>query len=158
MHVFDLFSRSVLSHSVVSTSLLPVDPWTVTNQVPLSMEFSRQDYQSRLPFRTPWDLPDPGTEPASGASPALAGGFLTTSATWEAHSAEGLAHKWLSKWISRDWLFATPRTLQFMKFSGPEYWSGQSTPSPGYLPNPDIEPGSPALQADSLPAGPQGKP
>ena len=158
MHVFDLFSRSVLSHSVVSTSLLPVDSWTVTNQVPLSMEFARQDYQSRLPFPTPWDLPDPGIEPASGASPALAGGFFTTSATGEAHSVEGLAHKWLWKSLSRVWLFATPRTIQFMKFSRPEYWSGQSIPSPGYLPNPDIEPRSPALQADSLPAGPQGKP
>ena len=34
-----------------------------------------------------------------------------------------------------------------------EYWSGLSFPSPGDLPNPGIKPGSPALQADSLPAG-----
>ena len=40
----------------------------------------------------------------------------------------------------------------------PEYWSGQPFPSPEDLPNPGIEPGSPALQADSLPAEPQGKP
>ena len=38
-----------------------------------------------------------------------------------------------------------------MEFSRPEYWSGQPVPSPGDLPDPGIEPGSPALQADSLP-------
>ena len=39
-----------------------------------------------------------------------------------------------------------------------EYWSGQPFPSPGHLLNPGIEPRSPALQVDSLPAEPQGKP
>ena len=58
-----------------------MDSWTVADQVPLSMEFSRQEYQSRLPFPTPGDLPAPVIEPASHASPALAGGFFTTSAT-----------------------------------------------------------------------------
>ena len=45
-----------------------------------------------------------------------------------------------------------------MAFSRPEYWSAQPFPSPGDLPNPGIEPRSPALQADSLPSEPQGKP
>ena len=45
-----------------------------------------------------------------------------------------------------------------MEFSRPDYWSGQPFPSPGDLPNPGIEPRSPALQVDSLPAEPQGKP
>ena len=45
-----------------------------------------------------------------------------------------------------------------MKFSWPEYWSGQPFPSPGDLPNPRIEPRSPALQADSLPIELRGKP
>ena len=45
-----------------------------------------------------------------------------------------------------------------MEFSRPEYWSGQPFPSPGDLPNPGIKPRSPALQVDSLPAEPQGKP
>ena len=45
-----------------------------------------------------------------------------------------------------------------MEFSRPEYWSGQPFPSPEDLPNPAIKPRSPALQADSLPAEPQGKP
>ena len=44
-----------------------------------------------------------------------------------------------------------------MEFSRPEYWSGQPFPSPGDLLNPGIEPGSPELQADSLPTEPSGK-
>ena len=52
----------------------------------------------------------------------------------------------------------TPWTLQSMEFSRPEYWSGQPVPSPGDLPNPGIEPRSSALQEDSLPVEPQGKP
>ena len=45
-----------------------------------------------------------------------------------------------------------------MEFSRPEYWSVWPFPSPGDLPNPGIEPRSLTLQADSLPAEPQGKP
>ena len=45
-----------------------------------------------------------------------------------------------------------------MGFSRQEYWMGWPFPSPGHLPNPRIEPGSPALQADSLPSKPPGKP
>ena len=45
-----------------------------------------------------------------------------------------------------------------MEFSRSEYWSGQPFPSPEDFPNPGIEPKSPTLQADSLPAEPQGKP
>ena len=44
-----------------------------------------------------------------------------------------------------------------MESSRPEYWSGYPFPSPGDLPNPGIKPRSPALQAESLPAEPQGK-
>ena len=53
--------------------------WTVARQAPLSMEFFRQEYWSRLPFPTPGDLPDPGIESVSLVSPALAGRFLTTA-------------------------------------------------------------------------------
>ena len=42
-----------------------VIPWTVAHQVPLSMEFSRQEYWSGFPFRPLGDLPDPGSEPGS---------------------------------------------------------------------------------------------
>ena len=48
-------------------------PWTVARQASLSMGFSRQEYWSGLPFPSPGDLPDPGTEPTP---PALAGGLL----------------------------------------------------------------------------------
>ena len=51
-------------------------PWTVAHQAPLSMEFSRQEYWSGLPFATPGGLPYPGIEPPS---PALAGRCFTTA-------------------------------------------------------------------------------
>ena len=50
----------------------------------LSVGFFRQEYWRGLPFPSPGDLPDPGIEPVSLISPALAGGFFTTSTTWEA--------------------------------------------------------------------------
>ena len=57
--------------------------WTAAYQAPLSMRFSRQEYWSGLPFPTPGDLSDPGMEPVSLVSPALAGRFFTTDTTWE---------------------------------------------------------------------------
>ena len=60
-------------------------PWTVARQAPLSMGFSQQEYCRGLPCPLPRDLPRPGMEYASLVSPALAGVFFTTSATWEAH-------------------------------------------------------------------------
>ena len=61
------------------------------------------------------------------------------------------------KSLSRVQLFATPWTVAYqaplsMGFSRQEYWNGLPFPSPGDLPNPGIEPRSPALQADSLPS------
>ena len=53
-------------------------------QGPLSMGFSRQEYWSELSLPPPGDLPDSGIEPTSLMSPALAGRFFTTGATWEA--------------------------------------------------------------------------
>ena len=60
-------------------------------------------------------------------------------------------------------LFAVPWTVVYqaslsMGFSRQEYWSGLPFPSPGDLPNPGVEPRSPALQADALPSKPPGKP
>ena len=66
----------VLSCSVVSDSF--ETPWTVACQAPLTMEFSRLEYWSELPFPPPGDLPKPGIKPTSLTSPALAGGFFTT--------------------------------------------------------------------------------
>ena len=48
-----------------------VTSWTVIHQTPLSMEFSRQEYWSGLPFPPPGDLPKPGFKPKSPVSPAL---------------------------------------------------------------------------------------
>ena len=64
-----------------SSVQLFVTLWTVACQAPLSMGYSRQEYSRQCP--PPGDLPDPGIEPASLMSPALAGRFFTTSATWE---------------------------------------------------------------------------
>ena len=58
-------------------------PWTVACQAPLPMGFSRQEYWSGLSFHPLGDLPQPGSEPTSLMSLALAGGFFTISATWE---------------------------------------------------------------------------
>ena len=55
-------------------------PWTVVHHAPLSMWFSRQEYWSGLPFPSPGDPPDPGTEPTS---PALAGWYFMVWATRE---------------------------------------------------------------------------
>ena len=57
--------------------------WTVA-WVPLSMGLVRQEYWSGLPCPSPGDLPNPGIEPESLTSPALAGGFFTPSTSWEA--------------------------------------------------------------------------
>ena len=54
-------------------------------------------------------------------------------------------------------MLCNPMDYTVIEFSRPEYWSGKLFPSPGDLPNLGIEPRSPTLQADSLPAEPQGK-
>ena len=66
------------------------------------------------------------------------------------------------KSLSRVWLFATPWTVTYkappsMGFSRQEYWSGLPFPSPGDLPDPGVEPRSPALQADALTSEPPGR-
>ena len=57
--------------------------WTVAHKAPLSMEFSRQEYWSGLPFPFPGDLPDPVIEPTSPATPASAGTFFIFQAAWD---------------------------------------------------------------------------
>ena len=64
---------------VLSCVQIFVTLWTVAHQAPLSRGFSRQDYWSELSFPAPGDLPDPGIEPVSLGSPALASGFFTTA-------------------------------------------------------------------------------
>ena len=60
-----------------------VTPWTVARQAPLSMGFPRQEYWSGLPCPPP---PNPGIKSMPLTSPALADGFFTTKATWEAQN------------------------------------------------------------------------
>ena len=61
--------------------------WTVARQAPLSMRLSRQEHWSGWLCPPPGELPSPGIESVSLLSPALAGGFFTTSATGDAYSA-----------------------------------------------------------------------
>ena len=89
------FSSSSLGPSHETVSAKPHIPdsvhaksrQSVTRQAPLSIGFSRQEYWSGLPYSPPGDLHNPGTEPTSLMSPALAGGFFTTSTTWEAQGS-----------------------------------------------------------------------
>ena len=62
---------------VLSHAQLSVTPWTVTCQTPPSMGFSRQEHWIELPSPPPEDLSNPGIEPVSLVSPALAGRFFT---------------------------------------------------------------------------------
>ena len=61
-------TKTVMSNSFVT-------PWTIACQAPMPMVFSRQEYWNGLPFPSPEDLPNPGSE---FTSHALAGGFFTT--------------------------------------------------------------------------------
>ena len=63
---------------VISCVWLFVTPGTVARQAPLYKKLSRQEYCSIFPFPSSGDLPDPGIEPVSPTSPALAGGFFTS--------------------------------------------------------------------------------
>ena len=76
-----------------------------------------------------------------------------TPRLWEEEIATDVKFK--VKVVQFIWLFVTPWNIQSMEFSRPEYYSGYPFPSPGDLPNPGIEPRSPALQVDSLLAEPQ---
>ena len=87
--------------------------WTVDYQSPSSMEFSRQEQWSGLQVSSPGDLPDTEIEFTSPAYPVLAGGFFTTSATWEAQLALiGLKSIQFSSFqvLTRVLLFVTPWT------------------------------------------------
>ena len=108
-----------------SHARLFLTPWTVACHVSLSIGFSRQEYWSMLPCPPAGDLPDPGVEPVSLVSPALAGGFFTISDTFF----------FFFLLLSRVRLFVTPWTAAHQAplsvgFSRQEYWSGLLFPSP----------------------------
>ena len=104
-----------------------------------------------MPFPFPGDLPDPGIEPRS---PALQADTLPSEPPGKSKV----------KSLSRVLLFgphgqsSLHRATLCMRFSRQEYWSGLPFPSPRDLPDPGIEPGSPALQTDALPFEPPGRP
>ena len=78
--------------------------WTVAHQAPQSMGFSRQEYWSGLTCPSPGNLSNPGIASVSLKSLALAGGFFTTSATWEAHKNQLYSSKKKKKKSDRVWL------------------------------------------------------
>ena len=71
--------RGVSMCQPLSRVRLFVAPWTVARQAPLSVGFSREEHWSGLPCPPPGDLPDPGIEPMTPVSSAMAGGFFTTN-------------------------------------------------------------------------------
>ena len=72
---------------------LCANPWIIPCQTPLSMGLPRQQYWSGLPCSSPGDLPDPGIKPAPLMSLALASGFFTPRATWEAQLKNSSKHQ-----------------------------------------------------------------
>ena len=97
-----------------------------------SMGFSRQEYWSGLPCPPPRDLPDPGIEPGSLPSPALAGGFFTINATWEAPPAM-LLYSRNPRDIRAQSTFPSTEFLHRC-LNSDESW-GVSHPSPPLCPN-----------------------
>ena len=82
---FSIQSRMCMCPKMLQSCRLCITPWTVDDQEPLSIGFSRQEYCSGLPCLLPGDLPNPGIEPPAFLTfHILAGRFITTSATWEA--------------------------------------------------------------------------
>ena len=124
-------------------------PWTVTCQASLFIEFSRQKYWSGLPSPSLGDLPEPGIKPLS---PVVAGGLLPLY-----HLGSTVTPS-VCVIITQSCLILCNQASLSMGFSRQEYWSGLPCPPPGDLPDPGIEPRSPALQADSLPYELPGKP
>ena len=95
----------MLSCSVVSSS---ETPWNVALQAPLSMELSRQEYWSGLPFPPPGDLPDPGVKSTSPTSLTMAGGFFTFVPFWSTGALKwALASTWQDPHLAASLLSGT---------------------------------------------------
>ena len=81
-------AKSLQSCPTLRDSLGPSPPGSSVRGI------SRQECWSGVPFPPPGDLPDPGIEPKSLMPPALAGGFFTTSAPWEAGRVSRMEERW----------------------------------------------------------------
>ena len=137
---------AVLSCSVVSDSLWLHGLQPARLLCPWG--FSRQEYWSGLPYPPPGNLPNPGIKLGSPALPADFYQLSYQGSLKILHGGGGLfAQSCLT--LATPWSVACQAPLS-MGFSRQEYWSGLLFPSAGDLPHPGIEPGSPALQADSL--------
>ena len=99
--------------------------WTVAHRAPLSMDFSRQEYWSRLPCPPPGDLPNPGIKLASLTSPALAGGFFTTppeKPPFSLHKKQKILQTFqthYNSWRLWVWSLGTARGFKFMLLQQP---------------------------------------
>ena len=128
-------------------------PWTVAHQVPLFMEFSRQEYWNGLLFPPLGDLPDSGIRTPVYFISCIGRQILYHCSTWEAHNKNNMCHVWL---------FAAPWTVVHraplsMEFSRQKYWSELPFLSPGDLPNPGLNLGHPHCR-QILYTVPSGKP
>ena len=97
------------THMLLQLYLTLGNPWTVACLAPLSTGFSKQEYWSGLPCPPPGDLPHPGIESVSLASPTLAGEFFATSTTWESLYTYRTPTK---VWCSKKW----PEQAAFIPF------------------------------------------
>ena len=146
-------------------------PWTVAYQVPLFMGFSRQEYWSGVPLPSPV-CPLLWTFSLTHSLRKLLANCCRPLQTVSSgdQRAENLHRRGrrennvprLGCVLSCVWLFATPWTVAHqaplsMGFSRQEYWSGVPFPFPGDLPNPGIEPPSPALTGRFFTTEPSGK-
>ena len=133
-------------------------PVTVAHQAPLPMEFSRQEYWSGLPFPPPGDLPNPGTEPMSPASPALTGVFFTPEIPGNvAESVNEVTQLCLALCDPKDCSIAYQAPMS-MELSRQEYWNGLPFPPPGDRPDPRIKPVCLASAGGFFTTEPPGKP
>ena len=98
VYIFACVRVRVLSVCGCPTLCNPMD--CIACQASLSVEFSRQEYWTTLPFPSLGDLSNPGIEPTSLASPALAGRFLTNCTNWEALNTEDLEINRRRQWRS----------------------------------------------------------
>ena len=130
-------------------------PWTIAYQVPRSMGFSRQEYWNGLPFPSPGDLPNQGSNPD----------LPHCRQTLNHLNHQGSHHGQFSSVqpLSRVRLFATPWTVAgqvplSMEFSRQACWSGLPLPSPGGRPDSGITPTSPPLAGGFFTTEPPEKP